>query len=500
MRAFCLCSTIIALLLGGSLNVAAADGSLDTRIDIGDPLRNRLIVEVPNILFVREIRIIVWTRWADDWLAGGPLYRVATDMSGLALGPLSLSGGLRELGNPHPASARGSAWHETTGARLDAGIDPAARCGLSLSPQFLPVHGSVIQTDDGLAAAAAIGSWFANGVQSGRSWVELTAAASRPADALEDGLSSSNPAEIGWFERVPGGADMLHLLCRGQVPVSLGATVVEVGPAIGVSLSETFPPGWWWRLATRAGLSLTPGHHELELEAAAISSMNSARYRLPYTSAPAEGAVLALAVGADFNEQAGLTGAGRFAMAWRPEAAVPGVAFTLLGLESDDVRLDVGAYVMAGQWRFDLAAGLDAEWQEVTDTDGAAPVRAATVGTDLLAGVEYAVPVSPAFPRGVGASLEIAHDDGLHITSASDLQLGPLVSGSDRLFDLSGTVCLSCDDGLWDLQGATAECRMRFHFGPVEYRAGVEVEWDRNSNNPMTWNADLGWTVATTGE
>jgi len=468
VRAFCLCSTIVALLFGGSLNVAAAEGSLDTRIDIGDPLRNRLIVEVPNILFVREIRIIVWTQWADDWLACGPLYRAATDMSGFALGPLSLSGGLRELGNPHPTSARGTAWREITGARLDAGIDPATRRGLSLSPQFLPVHGSVIQTDDGLAAAVSIGSWFANGVQSGRSWVDLTAAASRPADPSEGGVLNSDPAEIGWFERVPGGADMLHLLCRGQVPVSLGATVVEVGPAIGLSLSEIFPPGWWWRLATRAELSLTPGHHELELEAAAISSMNSARYRLPYTSVPAEGAVLALAVGADLNEQAGLTGAGRFAMVWRPEAAVPGVA---------DVRLDVGACVMAGQWRFDLAAGLDAEWQEVTDEDSAVPVRAATVGTDLLAGVEYVVPVGPVLPLSVEASLEIAQDDGLYITGASDLQLGPLVSGSDRLFDLSGTVRLSSDDGLWGLQGATVEFRSRFHFGPVEYRAGVELEW-----------------------
>ena len=500
MRAFCLCSTIIALLFGGSLNVAAADGSLDTRIDIGDPLRNRLIVEVPDILFVREIRIIVWTQWANDWLECGPLYRVGTDMSGLALGPLSLSGGLRELGNPHPTSARGTAWHETTGARLDAGIDPAARRGLLLSPQFLPVRGSVIQTDDGVAAAASIGSWFANGVESGRSWVELTAAACRPADAFVAGSSNSDPAEIGWFERVPGHADMLHLLGRGQVPVLLDAVVVEVGPAVGVSLSETFPPGWWWRLATRAELSLTPGHHELELEAAAISSMNSARYRLPCASAPAEGAVLALAVGADLNEQAGLTGTGRFAMVWRPEAAVPGAAFTLLGLESDDVRLDVGTYVTAGQWRFDLAAGFDAEWQEVTDADGAVPVRAATVGTDVRAGAEYAAPVSPAFPPGVGASLEIAYDDGLHITGAGDMQLGPLVSGSDRLFDLSGTVRLSSDDGLWGLQSATVECRTRVHSGPVGYRAGIEIEWDRNSDNPMTWNADLGWTVATTGE
>ncbi|MBU8913063.1 MAG: hypothetical protein KOO61_03500 [Spirochaetales bacterium] len=482
------------------MNAAAVDGSLDTRIDIGDPLRNRLIVEVPNIPLIREIRIVVWTWWADDWLASGPLYRVGTDMPGFALGPLSLTGGVRELGNPHPTSARGTAWHETTGARLDAGIDPGGRCGFSLSPQSLPVHGAVIQTDDGLTAAASIGSWFANGAESGRSWVELTAAASRPADAFEGGVSNSDPAEIGWFERVPGRADMLHLLCRGQVPISLGAAVVEVGPAVGVSLAEAFPPGWWWRLATRAELSLTPGHHELELEAVALSSMNSARYRLPCTSAPAEGAVLALALGADLNEHAGVTTAGRYAMAWRPEAAVPGVAFTLLGLESDEARLDVGAYVAAGRWRFDLGAGLDAEWRDVTDTDGVVPVRAATVGAGVFAGVEYAAPTGSAFPLSAGASLKIAHDDGLHITGANDLQLGPLVSGSDRLFGLSGTVRLTSDDGLWGPQGATLECRMRFHAGPVGYRAGVEVEWDGDSDNPITWNADLGWTVATTGE
>ncbi len=138
---------MIALLLGGPLNAASADGSLDTRINFGDPLRNRLTVEAPNVLFIGEARIIVWTWWVDEWSANGPSYRVATDTRGLALGPLSLTGGLRELGNPHPPSARGSAWRETTEARLDAGIDPGARRGVSLSPGFLPVRGSAIQTD-----------------------------------------------------------------------------------------------------------------------------------------------------------------------------------------------------------------------------------------------------------------------------------------------------------------------------------------------------------------
>ena len=522
MRTIWLGSTIIALLLGGPLHVAIADGSLDTRVNFGDPLQNRLVVGVPRILFIREARIIVWTQWVDKWPANDPVYRVATDMPGFALGPLSLTGGLRELGNPHPTSARGSAWRETTGARLDAGIDPVARRGLSLSPEFLPVSGFVIQTDDGLAAGTSIGSWFADGVRRGRSWGEFTVAASRPADGLTDESPNGDPAEIGWFERVPMPADMLHLLCRGRFPVGLPGSVVDVGPAVGVSLSEAFPPGWWWRLAISAELSLTPtrimprrdlpGHYELGLEVAAFSSVSSARYRLSFAEIPAEGTVVGLAVCADLHGHAGVTAAGvsaagRFATAWRPEATVPGVAFTLLGLESDDVELDVGTYVTLGRWRFDLATGLDAEWHEVTDADGMEPVRAATVATELLMGIEYKVPrdqvpVSRVFPlslmllRRSCASLKISLDDDLQIDSTGELQLGPVTSGSDGLFGLSGTISFADDDGSWGLRGATAECRTLFDSGSAVYRADVGVEWDRDSDDPITWNVELGWTVA----
>ena len=512
MRTIWLGSAIIVLLLGGPLHVAVADASLDTRINFGDPLQNRLVVEVPEVLFIRKARIIVWTQWADEWPANSPLYRVATDMPGFALGPLSLAGGLRELGNPHPTSARGSAWRETTGARLDAGIDPVARRGFSLSPEFVPVSCFVIRTDDGLAAVTSIGSWFADGVRPGRSWGELTAAASRPADGLTGESPNGDPAEIGWFERVPMPADMLHLLCRGRFPVGLPAWVVDVGPAVGVSLSEAFPPGWWWRLAVSTELSLTPGYRELDLEVAAFSSASSARYRLPFTKAHSEAAVVGLAVCADLHGRAGVTtagvsAAGRFAAAWRGEATVPGVAFTLLGLESDNAKLDAGTYVTAGRWRFDLGTGLDAEWHEGTDADGMEAVHAAVVTTELLMGIEYEaprdqVPVSRVFPlsrvllRRSGASLEISFDDDLQIDGAGELELGPIASGSDGFFGLSGTISFADDDGSWGVRGATAECRTLFDSGSAGYRAGVGVEWDRDSDDPITWNVEFGWVVA----
>ncbi len=519
MRTIRLGFTIIALLFAGPLDGAGADESLDTRINFGDPLQTRLVVEIPRILFIRKARIIVWTQWAEECPANDSLCRIAADMPGFALGPLSLTGGLRELGNPHPTSARGSAWRETTVARLDAGIDPVSRRGLSLSPGFLPVSGFVIQTDDGLAVVTSIGSWFADGIQPGRSWAELTAAASRPASGLAGESPVGDPAEIGWFERVSMPADMLHLLCRGQFPVGLFASDVEVGPAAGVSLSETFPPGWWWRLAVSAELSLTPVRitsrrdlsrsDKVDLEATAFSSVTSARYRLPFAETSAEATAVGFAVRADLNgvTAAGISAAGRFATAWRPEAAVPGVVFTLLGLESDDVELNVSTYVTAGCWRFDLATSLDAEWDEVTDADGMAPTRSAIISTEMLVSVEYKVPtdqvpVSRVFPlswillRRSRASLKISIEDGLQIDSGGDLQLGQIASGSDGLFGLSGAASFADDDGSWGLRGATAECRARVHSGPAEYRAGVGVEWDRDSDNPITWSADLGWTVA----
>ncbi len=504
---------MIALLLGGPLNAAPADGSLDTRINFGDPLRTRLIVEGPKALFISEARIIVWTSWADESSAEVPLYLVATDTPGFALGPLSLTGGLRELGNPHPRSARGSAWLQPTGARLDAGIDPGARRGVSVSPRFLPVGGSVIQTDDGLAVAASIGSWFTDGVKPDRSWAELTAAASRPAALLAD-----EPAEIGWFERVPMPVDIFHLLCRGRFPVAAPASAIEFGPALGVSLAETLPPGWWLRLAVHAESATALGSHAVELEAAGISSISSVHYRLPYAKSYAEAAVVALAVRADLSGQegvstVGVSAAGRFAMAWRPEAAVPGVAFTLRGLEPDDAGLEVGTYATTGRWRFSLEAALDADRQEVPDVEPGvdvstgSSVRPASLAGEWLMAVEYKLPAHQVLSPGIGVTLELAREAGpqprsLQLTGAGGLQLGPIVSGSARLFDLSGTVYLGNDDGPWDLHGAAAECRLKFHVGTAEYRARLEVEWDRNSDDPITFDAELGWTVrtATSGE
>jgi len=493
--------TIIALLLGGLLQALFADGSIDTRMDLGDPLRTRLVVEVPETPLIQDARIIVWTRWSDPWSANASAYRVGTDMPGFALGPLSLTGGIRELGSPHPSSARGSAWREVTGARLDASIDPVSRRGFSFSPQFLPIQATIIQTDDGLAAAASIGSWFTDPAPPARGWVELTAAASRPAPSDES--LQWDPAEIGWFEREPKPADVLHLLCRAQLPIVLPATAVEIGPAAGVSLSRIFPPGWWWRLAVRT---------DSPLDAVAVVSISSARYRLPFTQVSADGAVVTLAASTDLSARAGVTAAGRLAMAWQPEAAVPGVAFTLLGLYPADAKLDLGAHLTTGRWRAELATGLGAEWEEVIEDDATTPVRTTIVTPELIVGVRYAASLAQMFVPSVDVSVTIERTDAgqtdgrqnyaQHISGAGEVGFGPIVSGSDRFLGLSAIADFANDDEHWSPGDASVGCRVLFHAGPARYRGRIEVEWDFNSADPVTWNVELGWSVraATTEE
>jgi hypothetical protein len=547
---------VTILLLAGPSFSAAAEGSLDSRVGPDGSLQNRLVITKPGLWIINDPRMILWIRQDDDWPPSAPRYRVGLEAAGLAVGPLLLTGGLRELGDPHPAGARGTAWQEATGSRLDRGVAPAARRGLSVAPGFLPAAGSIIRVEDGVTAALSAGSLSreVTALPGGRAEVVVAASHPGPGPAAE-------PADIPWFGRTFAPSDMLHLLCRGRLSVSSGATALDVGPAGGISLSQTFRPGWWCRVAahtestvtTNSSTSPPDSRNVLEVEVDGRLSLSSPTYRLPYAELPSEAARAALSIRAGRDDRVGIAADGRVTMSWQPAAAVPGVPFTLRGLQLESAEVDIAAYTTVGRWGMDLATSADLDWVDATSgtpagtgIDGAATgdfrsTHTLYVAPVILAGLRYeprkhpeparpaadnpapvVQPRARAYPVTAGVSVRLSSEndftvgprdtsaaaagdpttDDLRIECAGDLGFGSGGAGSDAPVRMSGSFRLAAGEESWRVDQAAAKCRMSFQSGSSKYRVGVDLDWDSGSDPRLTWGASLGWTVrsVTTGE
>lgn len=342
---------VVSLLLC-SLTAASADSELDTRLTCSGPVTNRLTVRFARGPLAGVSRIVTWTEWQGT-TTSLPDLRLAIDGPEIAVGPLVVHGGLRELSHPHPSSATNTAWLELTGVAVDGGIRPARRAGFAAGTGSSPVLVSYF-SEQGRQTVALSARHLRvpdpqGGAESGRSWIELAGAASRPDPDTE---APGEPES--WFGLNPQPREAATLTLRSRRVSVNGGVEIDTGHAAGVSLSGLHPPGTWLRVSAQAAPS-EEANGPRAIGIRCIGSLTSPAFLTRVCDQTNHGAAFAVALSSRRDASRApvhLSAEGRMGLFWdwQPVVRIPGFGFNLRALFVQTIDCDLRVKIEGGGW------------------------------------------------------------------------------------------------------------------------------------------------------
>jgi len=407
----------------------------------------------------------------------------------LTAGPLEITGPLREALTPHASSAGSPAWAESGSAELDTALEPPRRYGVVIAPLGMPLEWLAARTSEGVVSAASIG--FAGRSAEDQDPVGADAMA---LVALPESQPDPDPPGVPWFDRSPAPAGTAHLLLRAFCRDPVGRSF-RAGIATALSLLQTAPPGTWWRLgldASVVGPSAATSasgpmcDNDRELRVRTLLALTSPAYRTPYSGPPGEALSVCLRVEADYADLLGATVNARTSASWRPAAMLPESPFTMRGLARDETEVELIGRVSAGAWssRGSLIIA------------GRLP--------KLGAAIRYQS--DPVSLEGT-AKLEIG-DRETEATIGLELDLDPVAAADhprvrpmlhqDPEFGISASFrATPWEDGYGS---GVAAVRFAAGVGDAEVFLRGEAEWDAADNNGVSFEAELGFSIATAPE